>query len=98
MESFEHSKLTLAGYKADDDGQRVEVFRLNPFSVKPLHSYYMLKIKLESEIVGQPMEKQMFMPTGAFSWELGHYYNGLLDYWKNEKTNPGHLTIKSSRK
>ena len=80
MENFEHGKLTLTGYKVDDDGQRVEVFELNPFFVKPLHSCYMLKIRLESKMVGRLRDKQMFMPMGAFSWDLGRYYNGLLGY------------------
>ena len=71
MASFKQSKLTLTGYKADDNDQRVEVFWINPFSVKPLRSCYMLEIWLESEIVGQSREKEMFMPTGVFSWELG---------------------------
>ena len=38
MTNFEHGKLTLAGYKVNEDGQRVEVLGLNPFFVNPLPS------------------------------------------------------------
>ena len=58
MTNFEHGKLTLTSYKADDDSQRVEVLRLNPFFMKPLPLRYMLKIRLESEVVGRSMEKK----------------------------------------
>ena len=51
MTRFEHVKLTLAGYKANNDDQRVEVFLLNPFLVKSFSTYNMMVTRLKSEIV-----------------------------------------------
>ena len=58
----------------------------------------MLVLWLESEVVGQPREKPVFMPTSAFSWELSRDDNSPLSYLENEMTNPTQITIKTHRK
>ena len=67
MERFEHNGITFASYEVNDNGQRVKVFCLIPFSVKPFHTRDMLIVQLEIKIMGQPREKEMFMPTDTFS-------------------------------
>ena len=93
MESFKHNELTFASYEANDNGQRIKVFRLEPFSVKPFRTRNMLIIQLECEIMGQPRKIQMFVPMGTFSRKLGRYCNDLFGLQKGEVANPGHLTI-----
>ena len=98
MEIFEYTKLTLTGDKVDDDEKRVEVLRLNPFSMESFSTCNMLVLWLESEVVGWPREKPMFMPMSAFSWELIRNDDSLLSYLENDMTNPGQLTLKTHHK
>ena len=51
IESFENTELTLGSDKADDDEQRVKIFRLNPFSMESFDAYNMLELCLEREVV-----------------------------------------------
>ena len=64
MESFKHSELTFASYEANDNGQRIKVFHLDPFSMKPFRTCNMPIIHLESEIMRQLRKKYFFVPTG----------------------------------
>ena len=80
MASFKHSELTFASYEVNDNGQMIKVFQLDPFSIKPFRTRNMLIIRLESEIMGQMRKKQMFVPMGTFSRELGSDYNGLFSH------------------
>ena len=52
MERFKHSELTFASYEANDNGQRIKVFQLDPFSMKTFRTCNMLKIMLQREIMG----------------------------------------------
>ena len=48
MEIFKHSELTFTSYEANDNGQRIKVFWIDPFSVKPFRTLKMLIIWLKS--------------------------------------------------
>ena len=68
MEIFEYTKLTRAGDKLDEDGQRVEVFWPSPVSLESFDSCNVPIFLFKREVVGCPRKKPVFMLVSAFSW------------------------------
>ena len=68
MASFEYTKITLVGDKVDDDGQRLELFQLDPVSVESFDACNMLVFWFKSEVIGFPWKKPVFMPVNSLSW------------------------------